>query len=108
MKALDKKQYSDLVMRVFDYWPAANECIPYVDRYHMLFDIYKEWPKSNMKLVSQHEFESDSYSLQDQITRLVMDCRDNNFEGIVVRSKDVCYIDTGRRDNQAIFKVKPR
>jgi ATP-dependent DNA ligase len=108
MKALDKKQYNDLIFRVFDLWPSKNECIPYVDRYNMLFDMHQYWPKTKMELVSHHDFESDSGStLQDQIKTLVKDCSAQKFEGIVVRLKDGCYISSGKRDNKVIFKVKP-
>jgi ATP-dependent DNA ligase len=108
MKALDKKEYSDLVVRVFDFFPdEEDKCIPYIQRYDELFNISREWPKKKMEFVVQHNFEIDGSFLQDQIKKLVLDCRDQGFEGIVVRSKKSCYIRSGTRDNKVIFKIKP-
>lgn len=108
MKALDdKNQYQNLVMRVFDFWPAKNQCIPYVDRYEMLLDMKSNWPKNNLKLVKQNEFH-DTVSLQQQINHLLRECVDQRLEGIVVRNKYSCYISDGERNNETIFKAKPK
>lgn len=107
MKAIDQKKYNQLVMRVFDFLPAQTECISYTDRYDMLFDIHHVWPNKKIQLVAQHEFLINGSNLQQQIKGLVADCREQGFEGVVVRSKDSCYTTTGRRDNKIIFKVKP-